>query len=377
MYPDLSYFLNDIFSTPLDNKFSIFKTYGLSLTLAFLVCSILLKRELKRREKLCLIDLIPYLKITSWLENFFIVAISCILGYKMFYIFLNRANFQNNSNEMILSWHGSFIGGMLFLVLSSLVVYYTKDPNEKRNEHFYNLTQGLTVFVAIFCLIGIKTFGILEVDFQNKTFYEIFNESGTNFLGGLTGGLLAGFIFCRIYKVPLHNLLDSVAPILMIGYTIGRLGCHISGDGCWGITNSFVKPSWLIIPDWLWSYSYPHNVVDKGIDISNFEGKYKMILESPVFPTSLYEAIFGIIMFIVLLQLRKKYTQPYVVFMLYVLSMGIERFIIEFIRVNTKYSFLGLNLSQAQYISLLMIVGSGIFFIYKYKYEFYQKQINQ
>jgi hypothetical protein len=88
----------------------------------------------------------------------------------MFYIFLNKANFQDNSNEMILSWQGSFMGGILFLVLSSLVVYYTKNPNEKRNEHFYNLTQGLTVFVAIFCLIGIKTFGILEVDFQNKGF---------------------------------------------------------------------------------------------------------------------------------------------------------------------------------------------------------------
>ena len=99
--------------------------------------------------------------------------------------------------------------------------------------------------------------------------------------------------------------------------------------------------------------------------MASIEGKYNMILERPVLPTSLYEAIFGTVMFFILWNLRKKINRPYALFMIFALSMGIERFLIEFIRINPKYFFFLLNLSQAQYISIVLVLTSSLFFIKK------------
>jgi hypothetical protein len=51
MYPDLSYFFNDLFGTEVDNWTSIFKTFGFMLVVALAACGILLKSELQRKEK--------------------------------------------------------------------------------------------------------------------------------------------------------------------------------------------------------------------------------------------------------------------------------------------------------------------------------------
>ena len=50
---------------------------------------------------------------------------------------------------------------------------------------------------------------------------------------------------------------------MMLAYGVGRLGCHFSGDGDWGDPNRFEKPL-SILPDWLWAYRYPNNVINEG-----------------------------------------------------------------------------------------------------------------
>ena len=84
-----------------------------------------------------------------------------------------------------------------------------------------------------------------------------------------------------------------------------------------------------------------------------------MILPQPVFPTPLYEAIICIALFFVLWSVRKKLSLPGTVFSLYLLLNGIERFSIEQIRVNNKFMFLGMNLTQAEIIaSCLILLGT-------------------
>jgi phosphatidylglycerol---prolipoprotein diacylglyceryl transferase len=365
MYPNLSYLFNDFFNSPIDNWTSVFKTYGMSLVFTFGICSIILKSELRRRESISLINPFIRSKYTKWAENIFLIAISAIIGYKIIHIAHNLSTFKTYSREMILSSDGSVIGSLSFILCSIGILYYSHEDVEKEKTSFYKLSVHLTIFIVIFALIGNKLFGIFEVNFEGKTLTQVFNESGTNFLGGLFGGMLGGYIFCKLHKIPYHNLLDSIAPVMMLGYAIGRLGCHISGDGCWGIDNNLQKPIWFFLPDWLWSYNYPHNVVDRGINMVNTLGKYNKVLETPVFPTSLYEAIFGFVMFLFLWRIRKRVNKPYLLFIYFLLSMGIERFFIEFIRINSKYSFAGLYLSQAQYISLVLIIVSILFLSYK------------
>jgi prolipoprotein diacylglyceryltransferase len=165
---------------------------------------------------------------------------------------------------------------------------------------------------------------------------------------------------------------DSVAPALMIAYAVGRIGCQLSGDGCWGGPNPEPKPEWLsLLPDWMWAFNYPHNVINEGVLLPGCEEKFCHVLDQPVFPTPFYETTICTLLFLVLWFIRKKIAVPGMLFSIYLILNGIERFIIEGIRVNIKYNFFGLETTQAQAIAIgLVVLGiiGIIYFRYRYKH---------
>jgi prolipoprotein diacylglyceryltransferase len=177
--------------------------------------------------------------------------------------------------------------------------------------------------------------------------------------GGLIVGAIAVLSYANRHRIPLLQLCDAAAPGLMLAYGTGRLGCQLSGDGDWGIVNTQPKPDWLgFLPDWSWSFTYPNNVVNEGVPMADCAGKFCNELPQGVFPTPLYEAVACILLFFVLWSMRKSIKVPGRMFSAYLLFNGIERFFIELIRVNSKYQLGGLAFTQAQLISvLLMILG--------------------
>jgi prolipoprotein diacylglyceryltransferase len=88
------------------------------------------------------------------------------------------------------------------------------------------------------------------------------------------------------------------------------------------------------------------------------------VLEQPVFPTPFYETTMALIFFGVLMGIRKRLRIPGTLFAVYLILNGIERLLIEQIRVNIKYNFLGIDFTQASAIAVLLIILgiSGIFF---------------
>jgi prolipoprotein diacylglyceryltransferase len=153
----------------------------------------------------------------------------------------------------------------------------------------------------------------------------------------------------------------------MLSYAVGRIGCHVAGDGDWGIVNNNPKPSFL--PDWLWAYNYPNNVngVDTKMTDCIYNDQYCYQLAEPVYPTPLYETAMCLVIFGILWYYRKKIIVPGVLFFMYLAFNGVERFLIEQIRVNEKYNFAGMSFTQAQLISsLLIIIGiTGIIILLK------------
>ena len=133
---------------------------------------------------------------------------------------------------------------------------------------------------------------------------------------------------------------------MMLAYGIGRMGCHTSGDGDWGIENLAPKPDWLSwLPDWAWAYDYPNNV--RGITLPH-----------PVWPTPLYEVVMALVLFGILWAIRKKNFAPGVLFSIYLVFAGIERFFIEKIRINERYNISSFEFTQAEMIStIIMILG--------------------
>jgi prolipoprotein diacylglyceryltransferase len=207
---------------------------------------------------------------------------------------------------------------------------------------------------------------------------------------------------------------DAIAPALMIAYAIGRIGCQVAGDGDWGIYNSafavddnsvitqttqpfdksilahpdffsahyrnvsevphknFPKPGALsFLPDWLFAYDYPHNVNEVGVRLNNCdEPKYCNHLPAPVFPTPFYETLMGTALFFMLWGLRKRLKVPGTLFALYLIVNGVERFLIEQIRVNNKMDFFGLQPTQAEVIAAAIVVaGIGIWIFLNKKYR--------
>ncbi len=205
---------------------------------------------------------------------------------------------------------------------------------------------GTMTLVAVgFGFVGAKIFHILEnLDtFVLDPLGMILSTGGFTFYGGLIFGALGVIWYARKKGVSVPVLADAAAPGLMLAYGIGRIGCHLAGDGDWGIAaNLAAKPDW--VPMWLWAETYPKAIIGPP--------------PQPVYPTPLYEFAMAAVLFGVLWALRKHPYRPGWLFSLYLIFNGLERFVIEQIRVNNRFDLLGLSVTQAEVIAvLLMLVG--------------------
>ena len=208
-----------------------------------------------------------------------------------------------------------------------------------------NIVWTVTMIALATGFAGAKLFHILENldQFALDPMGMIFSSGGFTFYGGLIIATLVIVWYLRKKDLSVPIFADSLAPGLMIAYGIGRIGCHLAGDGDWGIASDLAaRPSWL--PTWLWAETYDKNIL--GIDLS----------AAPVYPTPIYEFLMTAVLFAVLWSLRK---HPFVagwLFWLYVVFTGIERFLIEKIRVNNVFDVFGMEVTQAEVISVSLIL---------------------
>ncbi|MEO0734726.1 MAG: prolipoprotein diacylglyceryl transferase family protein, partial [Bacteroidota bacterium] len=221
----------------------------------------------------------------------------------------------------------------------------------------------ITMAAAVGGILGAKFFAIIEYlpRFFEDPLGVLLSGDGLAIYGGLIGGALAVFLYLRRFKISMLPVMDAVAPSLIVAYGVGRMGCQFSGDGDWGIVAK-PQPDWWFLPDWVWSYDFPHNVLRRGVDIAGCEVEYCQRLAEAVYPTSVYETCIAFALGGLLWALRKRLTPiPGLLFCIYLVLNGIERFFIEFIRVNDRYDVLGFALSQAQIIAIcFMVTGLGL-----------------
>lgn len=210
----------------------------------------------------------------------------------------------------------------------------------------HTLVTDMVLVSTLAGIVGARVFDILDnLDrFVADPTSMILTRTGFSIYGGLCFGIVAGVIFVKRRSVPVIPMLDAAAPAMMLGYGIGRLGCQITGDGDWGITaNILLKPSWL--PRWLWAQTYDGNIAGA-------------IISPPgVYPTPIYEITMALAIFGVLWLLRSHNNRAGYLFSIYLLLAGFERLLIEKIRINPRYDVFGVHVTQAEAISLLLIIA--------------------
>lgn len=372
MYPTLFHAFKDLFGVDW-NFLKPVNSFGFFVAIAFLSAAFLFKKEIIRKEKEGLLSgkfiMAIEGKKASVIELMGLFMIGFIIGFKFLYPFYD-ASVLNDFKHYILSWEGSLFGGIAIGLGLATQNYYqsekTKLPEPieiekevKPHEHI----SSITLLALVFGFLGAKIFAWLENPVPIAKFlHDPF--SGLTIYGGLIAASLVCIIYIHKQKLHVFHSLDAVSPALIIAYGIGRLGCHFSGDGDWGIENTIAKPNLMsIFPDWIWSYDYPNNVINEGIRMQDcMYSDYCHKLYVPVFPTPIYEFLLCLGIFVILMYLRKKIKLTGFIFFSYLFFNGIERFTIELIRVNETYSLFGFLVTQAQIISTLFILMSFIGF---------------
>ncbi|HEX4187828.1 MAG TPA: prolipoprotein diacylglyceryl transferase family protein [Solirubrobacteraceae bacterium] len=158
---------------------------------------------------------------------------------------------------------------------------------------------------------------------------SIFSGTGLVWYGGAIGGAIGVIGWMRFRHTLELRMLDMCATALALGYAIGRIGCQVSGDGDYGIPSS--------LP---WAMGYPHGTVPTPPGVT-------------VQPTPIYETVAMCLVAYLLWWLRDR-VRPGVVFALYLVLSGLERFLVEFIRRNSEV-FAGLTAPQLESLGLLAI----------------------
>ena len=178
-------------------------------------------------------------------------------------------------------------------------------------------------------IIGAKLFHIMDHfgEFMRDWTGILFSGSGLSVYGGLVMALVACYFVIKFKGEKPLEIFDITTPTLALGYGLGRIGCHLAGDSCYGIeTSSFL------------GVAFPNGLSP---------------IDATVYPTPLFESMFSFLVFFMVMQLRKRELPTGMLFFIYLLCNAIPRFLIEFIRLNPKII---LGLTQAQFVA----IGLGI-----------------
>ena len=242
----------------------------------------------------------------------------------------------------------------LMLALGFIVGSYLLVSEFKRRKLDPNIANNITLIGLVAGVAGSKILYLIEnwSSFILDPIGMTFNPGGLTYYGGFILAAFSIYMYGNKKGIKFFTIADAIAPGLILGYGIARIGCHLAGDGDYGFPTTL---------PWGTNYSngtYPPSVAFQDFPeiTSKFPGGI-VPNNIPCHPTPVYEFILCALICWFLWSIRKKTTPIGKLFMVYLMLAGIERFVIEFLRPNPRIIF---GLSEAQLISLVLI-ALGLF----------------
>ncbi|MEM7007670.1 MAG: prolipoprotein diacylglyceryl transferase [Thermodesulfobacteriota bacterium] len=230
------------------------------------------------------------------------------------------------------------VSSFSFMVLIAFLVAYFIGESELKRK---GLNSNLADLLLIACVLGGLGGSKLLFLYQNVALSDFFSDpvrylaSGFTFLGGFIGALVLMWFVTQMKRVRFLVVTDAAAPALILAYGVGRIGCLLVGD-------DYGKPSNLP-----WAMAFPNGAPPTIV---------------AVHPTQIYDTICMFIFFIILWSIRKRNYPIGWMTAVTLMVLGVQRFMVEFLRSTTP-SFVP-GFSQAQVISVVLVI-IGAVLLYK------------
>ena len=228
--------------------------------------------------------------------------------------------------SMEVRWYGI----MVALAVAALILWVWRQMRRKWAE--LPKTPEITVIIPAILsgIVGAKLFHVIdEWDYYSQNPGQVFSGGGLSIYGAVIGTSLFFLIYSKVSHSQFGFFADLAAPGIILAQAIGRIGCTINGC-CYGMPAA----EWL---PWSLVYTHPDSYAVRGVALH---------------PTQVYEIIFCLIGFAILLKLRGRLKPDGTLFLVYLTSYSAWRVGIDFLREGTSFV---LGLHQAQFISIIVL----------------------
>jgi phosphatidylglycerol---prolipoprotein diacylglyceryl transferase len=230
-------------------------------------------------------------------------------------------------------------------------IYYTK-YEAGREGYDPETAVDMTFWLMIMGLAGSRLmFIITEYDFYLGKPLEMLKiwNGGLVWYGGLIGGIITAYVFCRIKGLKFMDMADLLAPAAMLGLCIGRIGCLSAGCDYGRVVES--GPHW-----WTLRFSDLNSIVPNEL------------LGYPLFPSQPLMSLNALAIFLFLAWLIRRKSFSGQIFFAMLAIYYFNRFLIEFVRGDENRGFVVPGLiSTSQFVSLLVFPAALGALIYLYR----------
>ncbi|AQM40541.1 prolipoprotein diacylglyceryl transferase [Staphylococcus cohnii] len=233
-------------------------------------------------------------------------------------------------------WYGIIIAAGI------LLGYFIAQESVKRIGFDKDILIDIIFWSAIFGFIAARIYFVIfqwPYYAQHPIEIPMIWYGGIAIHGGLIGGFITGIFVCKQKNINPFQIGDVIAPSLILGQGIGRWGNFMNHEAHGGpVSKSFLEN--IHIPDFIINNMY-------------IDGQYYQ-------PTFLYESIWDILGFVILISLRK-HLRIGDTFALYLIWYSIGRFFVEGLRTDSL--MLTGDIRVAQLMSVVLIVAGIVLMI--------------
>jgi len=225
---------------------------------------------------------------------------------------------------VVVGWYGMMVALAVITVVAWALYSVKKDPRLNGDVILNAAIVGIP-----FGVIGARLLHVIDNwSTYSNDLGRIFRGDGLAIYGAVLGAALGVWIFSLFKKIPYGHLVDVIAPGIILAQAVGRVGCTLNGC-CYGVETHL---------PWAITYSHPETLGPQGIFVH---------------PTQVYEIIFNLMVFGILLLLRKRLRPDGSLFMVYLSLYSVWRIAVDFIREGKPFLF---GLHEAQVISIVILI---------------------